>query len=484
MTYVPSIAYNKPMLKPIPIRLTNSLGKEKEDFRPIAAGEVKMYSCGPTVYDHVHIGNLRAFLLSDILRRTFEFNGYKVTQVMNITDVGQLNPDSSGEEEDKMTKGLKRENKPISIDAMKELADFYTERFKENLASLNILQPHIMPKASEHIPEDLTFIKILEKRGYAYRTSDGVYFDTAKDQEYGKLGGISTDDDHARIADNNEKRNYKDFALWKFNDALGYESPWGQGFPGWHIECSAMSEKYLGSHFDIHTGGADLAPIHHNNEIAQSECASGHQFVNYWLHNAFVNIGETGTKMSKSLGNFIKLADLQGYLQNKQEKYSAIVYRYYLLNSHYRSPVNFSVEAFVNSSKGLDKIYSVFNTFGTATGQPIQKYIDAFKEDINDDLNTSKAISEIFALERDKDFENEDKRATLLEFDKVLGLDLAGQTEKITAPEEVIELLRLREAARREKNWAVADEIRLEINKKGFDVKDTENEQEITRKYG
>jgi cysteinyl-tRNA synthetase len=453
------------------ITLTNTESKKKEVFEPITPNTVKMYSCGPTVYDYIHIGNLRAFLLSDILRRTFEFNGFTVTQVMNITDVGQLNPNSVGEEEDKMTKGLKRENKPITLEAMTELADFYTEKFKEHLKLLNILTPTIMPKASENITEDVAFIQKLQEKGFTYKTSDGIYFDTAKDPQYGKLGGISTDDSHARVTQNSEKKNFKDFALWKFNDKLGYPSPWGQGFPGWHIECSAMSEKYLGEHFDIHTGGADLAPIHHNNEIAQSESAHGHPFVNYWLHNAFVNV--ESTKMSKSLGNFLTVTDLQKFLPNRDLQYCASLYRYYLLLTHYRNPVNFQSEAYINLSDTLDKIHATFRELGSETGTPLSVHIENFKSHINDDLNTPRAVAEIFAVLKDE-ASNADKKATLLEFDKVLGLGL-DSLQAVIIPKTVQKLVHLREEARSKKDWTESDRLRQEIAENGFDVKDTEH---------
>jgi cysteinyl-tRNA synthetase len=394
------------------IKLSNTLSGEKEVFTPLQDNKVGMYNCGPTVYDYVHIGNLRAYLLADIIRRTFEFNGYEVNQVINITDVGLLsNDDVDGE--DKMTLGLKREGKPITLEAMKELAYFYTERFTENLIALNIQLPHVMPKASEHIKEDISFIQILEQKGCAYKISDGIYFDTSKDPHYGKLGGISTDDKHARVEGNSEKRNFRDFALWKFNSSLGFESPWGKGFPGWHIECSAMSEKYLGTHFDIHTGGVDLASIHHNNEIAQSECAHGNTFVNYWLHNAFVNID--GGKMAKSQGNFLRLQSLI------DKGLSPLSYRYWLLTAHYRSPISFSWEAVTNAQNGYNNLISHIQSLPDG-GHVDDNYHALFKGFINDDLDTPKAIALMWELLKDEEINTENKKATLLDFVKVLGL--------------------------------------------------------------
>ena len=256
----------------VTIKLHNTLSGKLEEFKPIGPSQVSMYHCGPTVYDYVHIRNLLSFLIADILRRTFEYFGFKVKQVMNITDVGIGGNNDEGE--DKIIKGLKREGKVVSMESMKELGDFYAERFKEDIAKLNILEPHVLPKASEHINEQIELIKILDTKGFTYLTGDGIYFDVSKDVHYGKLGGIGSESE-SRIEANPEKRNSKDFALWKFNSNLGFPSPWGQGFPGWHLECSAMSSRYLGPSFDIHTGGIDLAPIHHNNEIAQSDTACG-----------------------------------------------------------------------------------------------------------------------------------------------------------------------------------------------------------------
>lgn len=287
--------------------LTNTLTKQKELFVPLNEKNVGMYNCGPTVYDYAHIGNLRAYVFADILRRTLEYAGYTVNQVMNITDIGHLSSDAD-DGEDKMTRGLKREGKPLTLEAMKELADFYAEAFKKDLSWLNIEMPHHMPKASEHIAEDIALIQKLEARGFLYTTSDGVYFNTEKDPHYGKLGGLSDiNEAQARIHAQSEKKSPRDFAVWKKNDVLGYESPWGKGFPGWHMECSAMSMKYLGETFDIHTGGIDHIPVHHNNEIAQSENATGKPYVRTWLHNAFVTV--PSGKMAKSEGTGLTLAD-------------------------------------------------------------------------------------------------------------------------------------------------------------------------------
>lgn len=460
------------------LKLTNTLSGKKELFKPIIENKVGMYSCGPTVYDYVHIGNLRAFFLSDLLRRAFELNGFEVKQVMNITDVGQLNPNSSSEEEDKMTKGLKRENKPITIEAMNELAGFYTEAFKANLEDLNIKTPSVLPKASEHINENIELIRKLEKKGVAYTTSDGVYFDTAKDPHYGKLGGLpgtKTDDQEmkSRVGVNDEKKNQRDFALWKFNETIGYESPWGQGFPGWHIECSAMSEKYLGEHFDVHTGGIDLAPIHHNNEIAQSECAHGHPFVNYWVHNAFLNI--EGGKMAKSQGNFLSLQTL------KDKNIDPLAYRYWLLGGRYNTPMNFSWEAMEGAQNAFSKLQERFQDLGTESGDVDFAYASKFTDFINDDLDTPQALALVWELLADKNVSNGDKHSTLLSFDTVLGLGLTTKkAEKI--PKDVQYLVAEREQARRKKDFKKSDELRAEIEEHGYVVKDTDAGPKISRK--
>jgi cysteinyl-tRNA synthetase len=293
----------------LPLFFYNTLTGNKDTFTPLKQDGVGMYNCGPTVYDYVTIGNWRAYVFADTLRRVLEYNDIKVTQVMNITDVGHLTSDADAGE-DKMTLALAREGKPLTLEAMKEVADFYTNAFLEDLAQLNIKRPAALPRASEHVEAMEALIATLMEKEYAYKTSDGVYFDISRFPSYGKLGNIKLEGqkEGARVEENAEKRNPQDFALWKRNDNLGWDAPWGKGFPGWHIECSAMSMHYLGKQFDIHTGGIDHIPIHHNNEIAQSEAATGRQYVRFWLHNAFLNI--EGTKISKSLGNTIYIHNI------------------------------------------------------------------------------------------------------------------------------------------------------------------------------
>ncbi len=441
------------------IELTNSLTKKKELFTPIKVGHVGLYSCGPTVYDYAHIGNLRSFVLSDIVRRVFEYNSFAVRQVVNITDVGIGGDNDEGE--DKIIRGLKREGKPITLEAMSGLTDFYTKKFQADIAALNILPPHELPRASQHISEDIKLIEKLEKKGFTYKTSDGLYFDTSKDSHYGKLGG--TGGDESRIGLKSEKKNQKDFALWKFNHSIGYESPWGKGFPGWHIECSAMSERYLGPHFDIHTGGMDLAPIHHNNEIAQSECAHGGPFVNYWLHNAFVNVGES--KMAKSEGTGITLASIT------ERGINPLAYRYWLLGGHYRTPMNFSWEALEAAGQAYKRLQGYTQEWHGETTENTGRYEKAFLNAVNDDLNTPQALAIVWEMVGDQKLSAGTKKATILKFDTVLGLQL-GQKHHITIPEEVKKLTTEREQARAEKRWNDADDIRKKIQKLGFEVKD------------
>jgi cysteinyl-tRNA synthetase len=451
------------------MRLTNSLTGNIEEVVPIKSGKVGMYHCGPTVYDYVHIGNLRAFLTADLLRRAFEYEGFEVRQVMNITDVGIGGDNDEGE--DKIIKGLKREGKVVTLEAMKGLTDFYTLKFVEDTSRLNILPPHVLPRASEHIAEDIALIEELEKKGFTYNTSDGVYFDTNKDPKYGKLGG--TGGDESRIGENSEKRNQKDFALWKYNSSLGYLSPWGQGFPGWHIECSAMSTKHLGQPFDVHSGGIDLLPIHHNNEIAQSENACGCEYAHYWVHNGFVNL--SNEKMAKSLGNILTLKSLE------EHGFSPLAYRYFLLLSHYRTQTNFTWEALQAAQNAYRKLIELVVSLPTG-GEINPTYKNEFAEAISNDMNTSEALGTVWKLAKDTEVSDVDKRATLLDFDRVLGLNLEHNEFKITEiPEEVQNLLNERELARSEKDFSKSDELRDSIRELGYAVEDKEGIQSLKK---
>ncbi len=467
------------------IQIYNTLSKNKEVFKPLKAGVVGMYHCGPTVYDQAHIGNLRAYVFADTLRRMFEYNGYEVTQVINITDVGHLTSDADAGE-DKMTKALIRENMPLSLAAMREVGTKYFDAFVENLKELHIELPQAFPRASDTIAEDIELIKQLEKNGFVYQLADGVYFDTNKFPHYGRLGGqdlIKEDADvHARIAQNTDKKNHRDFAVWKLSAKqnvgeesvlIGWDSPWGKGFPGWHIECSAMSRMILGQPFDIHTGGIDHISVHHNNEIAQSEAAYGTTLANYWMHNAFITIKKA--KMAKSEGNFLTLDTLE------LEHISPLAYRYWLLTGHYRSTVNFTGTAVQAAQKALIRLLSIVSGYPDG-GAVISSYKERFWAFINDDLDVPQAVALVWELIKDTQITPADKRATILDFDRVLGLNIesvphiaAPVADAKDVPLEITVLAEAREEARKAKEWAKADALRTEIQERGFDVIDSEN---------
>jgi cysteinyl-tRNA synthetase len=469
------------------IKLYNTLTKNKEVFKPLKDGYVSMYHCGPTVYDRAHIGNLRAYVFADTLRRMFEYNNYNVKQVINITDVGHLSGENAGDAdqgEDKMTKALLRENMPLTLSAMREIGTKYFEAFVEDLKELHIEIPHSFPRASDTIQEDIEFIKQLEQKGFTYVTDDGVYFDTSKFPAYGKLGQSSNLNDdtsdkevRARIQENSQKKNHRDFAVWKlaekYNEkSIGWDSPWGRGFPGWHIECSVMSRMELGQPFDIHTGGIDHIPVHHNNEIAQSEAAFDEPLANYWMHNAFITI--RNSKMAKSEGNYITLENLE------TEHISPLAYRYWLLTGHYRSPLNFTSSAVEAAQKALIRLLSTVSNYPDG-GKVISAYKERFWAYINDDLDIPQAIALMWDLIKDQEIPPEDKRVTILDFDRVFGLNIesvphVAETPVIepeNIPVEIKVLAETREAARTAKEWDKADALRKEIQDRGFDVIDT-----------
>jgi cysteinyl-tRNA synthetase len=425
-----------------------------------------------------------------------KYNGYGINHIMNVTDIGHLTGDADDTGEDKMVKALKREGKEMTLENMRSIANFYFEKFKEDLGKLNIELPDKFPFASDHIKESVEMIQTLIDKGFAYIISDGIYFDTAKDSSYGKLGGISNDtkedNSHGRIEQNTEKKNYKDFALWKFSSegGLGFEASFacpplaepagdgrrGKGFPGWHIECSAMSLKYLGVPFDIHTGGIDHIPVHHNNEIAQTECATGKIMANFWMHNAHVTIGED--KMAKSGENSITLSKLG------EKGIHSLAYRYWLLTSRYSTRVDYSIEAIKASQTAYEKLHAHFNGLKTEDDEiaPNANYKNKFNEIINDDLDTPKALALVWELVKDTQISDAEKKSTLLDFDQVLGLMLGSVIrEDVVVPEEVEKLLEDRIKARNEKNWQEADRIRDQIKSLGFEVKDNGNEQLLTK---
>lgn len=457
------------------IYLKNTLTKEKEEFAPIEDGKVSLYSCGPTVYNAPTIGNMRSYIFSDTIRRAFEYNGYEVKQVINITDVGHLTDDED-QGEDKMEKSAKEKGK-----SAKEIAEMYTEMFFNDLHDLNIeTEGTIFPKATGHISDQIHMISELEDKGLTYKTSDGIYFDTGKLDDYGKLGQINKDglQEGARVEKNSEKKNPTDFALWKFsgetNRQQEWDSPWGRGFPGWHIECSAMAQKYLGKMFDVHTGGIDHIPTHHNNEIAQTENVNGNQHVNYWMHHNHILID--GEKMSKSLGNTYTINDL------KEKGISPLAYRYWILTSDYKTLVNFTFESIIASQTALNKLIEHLKTFEDG-GSISENYREKFIEKINNDLNTAEAIALIWELIKDKEVHDADKRATILDFDKVLGLDLEKQILiEVEIPKDVQELINEREEARKSGDFKKSDKLRDEILEKGFIVKDTENGPKVSGK--
>ncbi|MBT5503337.1 cysteine--tRNA ligase [Candidatus Falkowbacteria bacterium] len=457
------------------MKLYNTMSRKIEEFKPISEKEVTMYNCGPTVYDYAHVGNLRSYIFADILKRSLLYNDFNVKQVINITDVGHLTGDSD-EGEDKIEKSARLESKSAS-----EVAEFYTNAFKQDLIKLNILSPEIWAKATDHIQEMIDLVKMLEKNGFTYKISDGIYFDTSKSKEYGKLAKLNLEgqEEGARVEVNSEKRNPTDFALWKFSPKeqkrqMEWDSPWGVGFPGWHLECSAMSMKYLGETLDIHTGGIDATPVHHTNEIAQSEAATGKTFVNYWLHSEFLLINDG--RMGKSKGNFITLQTIEN------KGFDPIVYRFFCLSSHYRSKLNFSWEALANARNGWDKFKKKFMDLGKVDGQVDQVVFDRFKEYIDNDLSIPQALAVAWDVLK-SDSSDADKRATLLAFDKVFGLNLENlHKEEVNIPAEVQVLIDKRLQARRDKKWDKADDLRKEIEDLGWLIEDAADSTVIKKK--
>ncbi len=462
------------------ISLYNTLGREKQDFIPLTGNEVRMYSCGPTVYNYAHIGNFRTYIFMDNLRRMLKYNGYTLNHVMNITDVGHLESDAD-EGEDKMVKAAKRENKdPYAI------ADFYTKAFFEDIHSLNIEVPETIAKATGHIAEMQSMVEEILANGYAYETSRGIYFDISKLDQYPVLSNRKIDEQiaGARVDVDPEKRNPYDFAIWikaEPNHIMKWESPWGLSYPGWHLECSAMSRKYLGDQFDIHTGGIDHIPTHHENEIAQSKGATGKIPAKFWMHSEFLQID--GGKMSKSLGNTYTLAQL------KEKGIEPLAFKLFCYAANYRTKLNFTFEGALAAQKSLNRLREGYlkQKQGNAKveKEEIEAYQAKFLEAINDDLNIPQAMGIVWEIIRKT--EKSQEYAKLLEqFDTVLGLDLVHSQEylaKVTddIDDEIRELVQKRDQARVEKNWALSDEIREELQAKGYLVKDTKDGTKIER---
>lgn len=464
-----------------PLKLHNTLSGTAEVFVPLSKYEVKMYNCGPTVYGTQHIGNMRAAVFADTLRRVLLAWGYNVKQAINITDFGHLASDAD-EGEDKMTTGLKREGMELTLENMRTLATKYMEEYFVDIETLGVDRTKIIfPRASDYIQEQIALIQTLEQKGYAYQTKNGVYFDTAKFAQYGKLGGINLagQQEGARVEQNKEKRNPIDFVLWKSDGTLGWESPWGLGFPGWHIECTAMIFTLLGKQIDIHTGGIEHIPVHHNNELAQAEAASGKRFVQYWLHNDHITI--EGKKISKSLGNTV-------YLHNILDKgFSARALRYWFLTAHYRSTANFTWDALDGANTALARLKRAYIELPQG-GNPDEQYLQDFYAALADDLDTPKALVLVWALLKDKAIEPQTKRATILAMDRVLCLGLVDTKppHKLTItqgdlPSQAQTLLAQREEARTQKDFTQADALRAELHELGYEVADTPQGQTVAK---
>ena len=475
----------------------NTLSRKKEVFKPLDRNKVGFYACGPTVYDYSHIGNFRTYIFGDILRRVLECNGYKVKHVMNFTDVGHLVSDADTGE-DKMEKGAKRDGKTA-----KEIANFYIAAFKKDAKDLNIKPPTIYARATEHIKEQIELVKILEEKGFTYRIYDGIYFDTTKLKDYGKLAQLKSEGlkSGARVAKVAGKKHPTDFALWKFTPAgvkrqQEWDSPWGRGFPGWHLECSAMSQKYLGTQFDIHNGAIDLIPVHHVNEIAQSEAAYGKNPAHYWMHGEFLLID--GEKMSKSSGVFTRIDDIA-------KVFPPLAYRYLTLTAHYRSQMNLTWESLEGAQTALNNLYQEIRDLSD-TAEPlawrvkkinrklnfadkktkeifkkIDKYGEKFVEAVNNDLDMPKALTILWQVVGDETLWPDAKKNLMLEFDQVFGLGLA-KVRPAAVPGKIKKLAEERESLRQRKDWIKADMVRAKIEQEGWIVEDTDRGSKLIEK--
>ena len=472
------------------IKLYNTLTKQKENFVPLNGKEVRIYSCGPTVYSFAHIGNFRTYIFVDNLRRVLEYNGYTLKHVMNITDVGHLESDAD-EGEDKMEKAARKEKKDPY-----EIAKFYTEAFFRDMNKLHIEKPEIIAKATEHITDMLEFAKEIVKNGYGYETSKGIYFDISKLDKYPVLSNRNVDDQiaGARVDVDPEKRNPYDFAVWikaPENHLMKWDSPWGKSYPGWHLECSAMSRKYLGEEFDIHTGGVDHIPTHHENEIAQSKGAFGKVPAKIWMHVEFLQVD--GGKMSKSLGNVYTISNLA------EKGIEPLAYKLFCYTAHYRTKLNFTFKGAMASEKALNRLREAYinhkkskkleqeknkiddlseTSLNEDIKNKIEEYKERFSQAINDDLNMPLAMGIVWEVAREE-IKDKEYAALLEEFDKVLGLDLANaenyirEQQSIALPDEIEQLLEKRKEARAKRNWELSDNIRDELKLKGYNVKDT-----------
>ncbi len=464
---------------------TNTLSRTKEEFVAREPGKATIYTCGPTVYDFATIGNLRSYVFADMLKRTLIENGYKVNHTINLTDFGHLSDDADAGE-DKMMIALKREGKPITLAAMATIADRFADAFKADMGALGVLPPSQYSRASEYMREEIALVKVLDEKGYAYETKDGLYFDVSRFAAYGRLGNINLESlkEGARVEANPEKKHPADFAVWKKGE-LGWDSPWGKGFPGWHIECTAMAFATLGKQIDIHTGGIDHISTHHNGEIAQAEAATNRvPYVRYWMHNAFITI--ESKRIGKSMGNAITLRQLI------DRGYNPLVYRYWLLTGHYSSHMNFTFDALDGAKQAHYRLKRhILEELREAKGGTISPtYYERFMAKLNDDLDTPGAIALLWEAVKDKTLSPADKRATLEQFNEILGLGLFSKDAEHQSPSflkmellppDVQVLVHEREKARKEKRWEDADALRQDINMKGYVVEDSPQGMKITK---
>jgi cysteinyl-tRNA synthetase len=490
------------------LKLYNSLTKKVQEFKSIHPLQVGMYTCGPTVYSFAHIGNFRTYTMADILLRALKYNGYEVNYIMNLTDVGHLTGDNLGDAdlgEDRMEKAAKKEGKTAW-----EIAQFYSDVFLKDYEKLNLEKPKKFTKATDHIKEQIDLVKRLEEKGFTYRTSDGIYFDTSKFPSYGELSSLDQIKAGARVEINSEKKNQRDFALWKFSYPKGvtfreyvakskisaeeaevqkrqmeWKSPWGIGFPGWHIECSAMSMKYLGETFDIHTGGIDLKETHHPNEIAQAEAATGKKFVDFWVHGAFILIN--GERMSKSKGNLYTIYDLE------KEGYDVLALRYLYLQTHYRQEMNFTFDALDAAQNAYKKLVldvcrwdDPSSSSGKIPAGVFEEFEKRFLDAINDDLNTPQALAIMWELVKSP-HPTGPKLRTLFKMDRVLGLNLETLSLQLKKAQHIIpgniqQLVEERQHLRKLRKFNAADQIRAKIEKLGYELEDTKKGPRVTKK--
>ncbi len=447
------------------LQLFDTYTRTVRPFEPLHPPEVGLYTCGPTVYDYAHIGNLRTYIFEDILKRVLEYNGYKVRHVMNITDVGHLTSDADTGE-DKMEKGSRRTGKTAW-----DIAAEYTRAFQSDLKHLNIEDPSIWCRATDHIEEQIEVIETIAANGYTYRTSDGIYFDTSKQSDYGYIGRLDIEGQKAGArVDVGEKRNPTDFALWKFSTPdvkrqMEWDSPWGVGFPGWHIECTAMAAKYLGEYFDIHCGGEDHITVHHPNEIAQSEACFNTRLANFWMHGYFLQLDDS--KMSKSSGEFLRIQTLI------DKGYDPLAYRFFCLGAHYRAKLTFSWDSLDAAVTALQRLRQASYEWGEPGDTVDPDYQARFLEHINNDLNMPRVLALVWEMVK-SDLPPQIKKATLLDFDRVMGLQLATWQPAVEIiPDEILAMVEQRQMARAEKRWKDADALRDAVTGAGYEIEDT-----------